>query len=177
MSDIQIIPPASADEEFVKCMDYIHRRELGIPQLNDKGKEVLHQYTIQEYADVYGVTRKTVYAWINKWKTSGLLQRAREYLVDPMAEEVIVANRKVLTAWPAIVSRQVKTALSGSEQWSLQAAIWLHEKIVTVVMEERDDPGHEERAYLESLETGSLDPYAFLTDGGNTSTDVSSDPA
>jgi len=130
--------------DFLRVMDYILKRELGV--ITD-GK--VHRYTMREYADEQGVSRQTVYAWLEKWKQAGLLAKVREKMMIPVGEEVIIAKRKVLSAYPELIDEMVRIALKGQkDQDRREAIMWLHEQIVEPQMAATPEVGADEARYI-----------------------------
>lgn len=150
---VEITTPAE-DPEFVRCMDYILRRELGIIEevTDQKGtRQVIKRYNMKEYAALHDVHPNSVYNWLDKWTKSGLLKSCREMMMIPMGEEVVVANRRLLTAWPEMIDRAIKIAINGqSDQFAQRTMEWLYRDIIQPMMRTQVDPGHEEADYIES---------------------------
>lgn len=160
---VEIVVPTDSPD-YLRCMDYLLYRELGV-QEERKGRTVMVKYTMEEYAARYGIHPNSVYKWLKKWDANGLLKMCREAMMVPIGEEVIVANRRVVTAYPEMVERMVNVVLHGkNDRDRIEAFKILEEKIVKPVMETRPEVGSEEASYIEGVASNphAFDPLALL---------------
>lgn len=160
MSDVlQVIDPLESTE-YLKCMDYLLHRELG---LVERGKN--HVYNMTEYAGYLGISRTTAYEWLHKWRDSGLLRACRERMTVPLGEEVAIAKRRILLAFPDIMAEAQRIALHGEKDKDrLEAIIFLTKDIVEVQMAETPQAGSDEANYIVSRESQptAFSPLALL---------------
>jgi hypothetical protein len=154
-------PPPDLDpaqhHQFLRCLQYILLHEIGNPPMKK-----------QDIAAQWKIHRDTLNTWVNDWTATGLLERCRKmYLTPLLVDDVIAAGTDVLRDWREIMKRQIKTAKSsGSDQFALQAAMWLHEVYVKPAIDNLPDVGDEELEYLRQLsQAGVLNPLS-ISDGG-----------
>ncbi len=138
-------------------------RELGVVE---EGETAVHRYTMQEYADKQGISRQAAYSRLEKWTTLGLLRRVREMITIPVGEEVVIANRRILTAWPEIVENLIRIATKGKEHNAVNAFNSLRE-IQKELMDAQPEDGSEESAYIKGRLVESLDPMSIVEEGNS----------
>lgn len=147
---------AANDEDFVRCMTYITLREQG-PQM-----------AMKDIATHFEVDYTTLRRWVIEWDKTHLLQKCRMVLMVPIVEDITATNLRALTEWGEIFDRQLQTAKSGkSDKTSLEAAMWLYDAFVHPALEERENPGAAELAYIEQIES-QIDPFnpLAISEGG-----------
>jgi transposase-like protein len=159
--DVRLVA-ASEDEDFIRCMTYIQMREIG------------HAMTKVQIAEEFGVSRTTLDKWIMKWENSGLLRKCRQAYMIPRAEEIRVAEDLLLDDWPEILDHARYLAKGGgkSEKVAADMIMWIHEAIVQPKLQEREEAGSEEFAYIEaqSVTVRQFDPLS-LPDGDESEED------
>lgn len=163
---ISVIEPLD-NPEYLKCMDYLLRRELGVVE---NGK--IHLYTVKEYAERMGVSRQAIYNWIHRWEKEGLLRACREAMSTPLGEEVVVAKRRMLSAYPELLDEAKRIALKGEKDKDrLEAIIFLHEQIILPQIAQQPESGSEEANYIISREgqPQAFNPLALLEGANDTS--------
>lgn len=120
-------------DEFIKCFRYITMRETD------------WSYTHVDTARALNITAQGLYAAIHRWEKNGLLDWVREnYFVPMYAESIRVIQRRVMAKWDQVIAHQLKTAIGGpgiSDQFSLQAAQFLHETIVVPEVQRLEEAG------------------------------------
>jgi hypothetical protein len=122
--------------EFLKCFRYVAMRETSFA--------MTHIATAKEL----GISPQGLYGAIKRWENNGLLPWIRERWYVPMyAEAIKVMNRRVMADWDKVLEKQLRTAKSGtSEQFSLQAAQWLHTTIIEPEQQRLQDGGKSSQA-------------------------------
>jgi transposase len=117
-------------------------------ELLDKDYREAYKYLVQKMggmsvaaiAEDWGISRAAIYKKIKSWKEKGIWDRARREILLPQVEEIMQAQYRVLRDFPAILDEVVNIALHArSDQWKLEAAKWLHERIVEPVVASMDD--------------------------------------
>lgn len=149
---IEVVIAPEDDPDFLMCMDYLKCVEYD-------GQK------IQDFAASKNIDRVTLWRYITKWKKSGLIQNCRSTMAHFLFDDVIVANRRAALEWKSILNELVDIAKnSKSDYVRVQAAFGLWEKIIKPLMDEQEDPGHDERSYLDMISSNSraLDPLSVV---------------
>ena len=140
------------DPDYLICMDYL------------KWVEFENKTTLQ-FAEYKQVDPTTIWRWISRWKKSGLIQKCRKEFALAVFDDVIVANRKVVTGWSKIAEELVRISTKArSEHTRFLTAAWLYEKIVEPAMNEQEEPGYNEAAYLSTISENrkALNPMSLV---------------
>ncbi len=122
--------------------------------------------TKQDIADHFKISRQTLWLWVSKWSKSGLMRRLKEeYLSEATIQDLERVNREVMAAFPMVVQRQIKTALSSrSDKVSLEAAEWLRVNfVVPMEIDARRSDGQSEKEYLKSFQANGS-PLSISSD-------------
>lgn len=169
MTDSPVYVQPNESPDYLRCMDYLLYRELGVEEEVD-GKKIVRLYTMQEYAERHGISRQSAYKWYAKWEASGLLAMCRDVMSSPLVEEVTIANRRVLKYYPEMVDRMIQVVLRGKyDRDRVEAFKVLQESIVKPQVEARVEVGLEERKYIQLRKDNpdAFDPHALLNDGSD----------
>jgi len=130
---------ADEDEDVLRAGRYLYLKESG--------------YSIEEIThDLGWSSRTSLYKWVDKWTKSGAMAKAKSKFLEPKAEMIYGAISKVLDHWPAVLNRVLVTALSSqSDRVSLEAAAWLHERVVAPALAAQENAGTAESAYANRI--------------------------
>lgn len=112
---------------------------------------------VQTVAEAFGVTRQTVYNWINEWQLHDVLDRTREAMFT-MAEDNIRAaveagnldmSKFVLTHMPVVSSRRWsnRTELTGADG----APLGLSEDVIKLLAERNLNPSDVVREFEQMI--------------------------
>lgn len=126
------------DDDLLTCMQFI--------TLEVQGK------SRTQIAEEAGITRATLYNWINHWKESGVYDRARAAVMNPRITAIENATITVLERWPKILTEMANIAAgegryaSMSGRTRIEAALFLA-PFVQEELNKKDDPGTLETLY------------------------------
>lgn len=149
---------ATDSPDMMRCADYVYRRELG-ETVNGKN----HRWSVAEFAELHGVSHQAVYLWLAGWKKSGLLKAVRREMMVPLGEEVTIARRSVLSAYPELIAEAIHLAkFATKEDVRLEAIKWLNDQIAEPLMAEQPQEGSDEARYLdERARQGPINPLVI----------------
>ena len=136
--------------DFLLCMDY-----LKVVEWDRDDKKV--------FAEKHSVNQSTLWRWTVKWEADGLLPACRKAMGIEMFEDVTIANRRAVRDWQKAMNEWVNLALHARrEDVRLNAILNLYEKIVKPQMDIQDDPGANERTYIDMITQSpeSLNPMS-----------------
>lgn len=166
MSENSITRPED-HEDFLQAMTYVQNYEKPVLK---KGES---RPTIQDIADMLGMSRQNLHKKRDAWQKSGLLALCRQKFFAPTFMATIEGvYHELYQAWPEIMRRQIMIALnSPSDKTANEAAQWLNEMFVQPMLDEVEPPGNEELAYVEEImkDLAQISPMDIprLEDGDN----------
>jgi transposase-like protein len=144
----------SLDPNWARCYRYVELREMTTPRP-----------TMDTIAKEMGVTKVTLYRWVNTWRLTGLLPAIRRLMMTEIAEDVEDSDRYLLANMFEMTRRQVDIAINGKDFNATNAYNSLQPRIQQM-LEEQDSVGSIEKDYIEGFakvisETNVFDPLAI----------------
>lgn len=152
-----IITSPDQHEDYLLMMQYIRLREV---PLSDGGQLLGRKAA----ADAMGLTISQINGYISKWTRQGLLAMCRKMMAYPLVDEYMMAQKRVLEEFPAILETQIRTAKNyKSPHASLLAAQWLHTAFVEPAILATQDVDDDAVGYIESVSSAfeAFNPLAL----------------